>query len=70
MTAFVRDESGCWQRYDEEHVERAWPIERVEVWLHEAGFRVHEVLGYVDASGEVQRPAREEHGRVVFVASR
>jgi SAM-dependent methyltransferase len=70
MTAFVRDGSGCWQRFDEEHVERAWPIEQIEDWLREAGFRVHEVLGYVDATGEVQLPSREEHGRVVFLASR
>jgi SAM-dependent methyltransferase len=70
MTAFVRDATGCWQRYDEEHVERAWPIAQVSSWLRDARFHVHEVLGYVDATGEVQRPAREEHGRVVFVASR
>ena len=70
MTAFVRDQSGCWLRFDEEHIERAWPIARVSDWLHEAGFRVHEVLGYNDATGQVQRPADEDYGRVVFVASR
>ena len=70
MTAFLRNESGCWQRYDEEHVERAWPIAQVSDWLGEAGFSVHEVLGYVDATGEVQRPGSEQHGRVVFIASR
>lgn len=70
MTAFLRDESGSWQRFDEEHVERAWPIEQLGGWLREAGFRVHEVLGYIDATGEIQRPGTETHGRVVFVASR
>jgi SAM-dependent methyltransferase len=70
MTAFVRDESGGWQRFDEEHIERAWPIEQVTAWLRATGFHLQEVLGYVDATGEVQRPAREAHGRVVFVASR
>jgi hypothetical protein len=70
MTAFVRDESGGWQRFDEEHIERSWPIELVSDWLRATGFHVHEVLGYVDATGEVQRPATEAHGRVVFVASR
>jgi ubiquinone/menaquinone biosynthesis C-methylase UbiE len=70
MTAFVRDDSGCWQRFDEEHIERSWPIDQISDWLRAAGFHVHEVLGYIDATGEVQRPAREEHGRVVFVASR
>lgn len=70
MTAFVRDEAGCWQRFDEEHIERAWPIEQVSGWLHEAGFRVGEILGYVDATAEVQRSGTENHGRVIFVASR
>lgn len=70
MTAFVRDESGAWQRYDEEHVERAWPIEQIGNWLGATGFRVHDVLGYVDATGAVERPAQEAHGRVLFVASR
>jgi SAM-dependent methyltransferase len=70
MTAFVRDESGCWHRYDEEHVERAWPISQVCAWMQECGLTVHEVLGYVDATGEVRRPGKEDHGRVVFVASR
>jgi len=70
MTAFIRDEAGHWERFDEEHVERAWPIDVVGGWLRDAGFRVEEVLGYVDATGEVKRPACEDHGRVVFVASR
>jgi len=70
MTAFVRNDSGYWQRFDEEHVERAWPIEQVNGWLRETGFQVREVLGYIDSTGEVQRPGQEEHGRVVFVASR
>lgn len=70
MTAFIRNESGDWDRFDEEHIERAWPIDRVSRWLEDAGFRVVEVLGYVDSSGDVHRPAGEDHGRVVFVAAR
>ncbi len=70
MTAFIRDENGCWQRFDEEHIERAWPIAQVSGWLRHAGFHVHEVFGYIDATGDVQRPGTEAHGRVVFVASR
>lgn len=70
VTAFVRDPSGCWQRFDEEHIERAWPIEQVVGWLAEARFREIEAMGYIDATGELLRPAREDHGRVVFVAAR
>ena len=70
MTAFMRDDAGHWQRFDEEHIERSWPIEQMCGWLRSAGFRVADVVGYIDATGEVQRPAREEHGRVVFIASR
>lgn len=70
VTAFVRDANGCWRRFDEEHVERAWPIDQVTGWLERAGFRICEVMGYIDSTGEFLRPAGEDHGRVVFVASR
>lgn len=70
MTAFVRDDEGHWERFDEEHIERAWPIERVSDWLRAAGFQLLGVYGYIDATGEVLETAREEHGRVVFMAAR
>ena len=70
ITAFVRESESCWRRFDEEHVERAWPIEHVVAWLEQTGFRVDQVSGYIDSTGDLVRPAREDHGRVLFLASR
>lgn len=70
LTAFVREDKNCWTRFDEEHVERSWPIALVSQWLEEAGFNFDEVVGYIDSTGDPIRPASEEHGRVVFVAAR
>ncbi|MCA9858369.1 MAG: class I SAM-dependent methyltransferase [Thermomicrobiales bacterium] len=70
MTAFVRSEDGRWDRFDEEHVERAWPIATIESWLREAGFRALETMGYIDSTGELLRPVSEDYGRVLFVAAR
>lgn len=41
LTFFVRDEnSGLYQRYDELHVQRTFPVEQYEAWLKECGFDV------------------------------
>jgi len=70
VTGFQRQSDTCWVRFDEEHVERAWPIEDVTTWLQTSGFQVADVAGYTDATGDLARPAREEHGRVLFIATR
>jgi ubiquinone/menaquinone biosynthesis C-methylase UbiE len=70
LTAFVREKHDCWSRFDEEHIERSWPIAQVREWLGEAGYRVLEVAGYIDSTGDLISPASEDHGRVVFVAAR
>ncbi len=70
VTAFMRESDACWTRFDEEHIERSWPIDQVVSWLADAGFRLRLAAGYVDSTGDLVRPAREEHGRVLFIASR
>jgi SAM-dependent methyltransferase len=70
LTGFVRERDNCWTRFDEEHIERSWPISRVDDWLREAGFQVDSVLGYIDSTGDLITPASEDHGRVVFLATR
>lgn len=70
ITAFVRESDTCWRRFDEEHIERAWPIDDVASLLRHAGFEVDRVAGYVDSTGDLVQPAREDHGRVLFFASR
>jgi ubiquinone/menaquinone biosynthesis C-methylase UbiE len=70
VTGFTRNPDQTWTRFDEEHVERAWPIDRVAAWLTHAGFRIEQIVGYVDATGDLVRPASEDHGRVLFFAAR
>ncbi len=70
VTGFQRQSDACWVRFDEEHVERAWRIEEVTEWLQASGFEVAGAAGYTDATGDLARPAREEHGRVLFMATR
>ncbi|HET9661552.1 MAG TPA: class I SAM-dependent methyltransferase [Thermomicrobiales bacterium] len=70
VTAFMRNPDRTWTRFDEEHIERAWPIADVTVWLQHTGFHVEQVTGYADATGDLVRPAREDHGRVLFLATR
>lgn len=70
VTGFMRNPDLSWTRFDEEHIERSWPIADVAGWLQQAGFHVEQVTGYVDSTGDLLRPARENHGRVLFLASR
>lgn len=69
VTAFVRNGT-CWQRFDEEHIERSWPINEVREWLCQVGFQIRDTAGYIDSTGDLVRPAAEQHGRVVFFATR
>lgn len=44
MTFFVRDEaSGLYERFDEEHVQRTFPVEQYMAWLRDIGFTDVEV---------------------------
>lgn len=70
LTAFVRTEDGMWERHDEEHIERSWPLGDVTSWTIAAGFRSIDAYGFIDATGRLLSPAREDHGRIVFFARR
>ena len=70
VTAFMRNPDESWSRFDEEHVERAWPIIDVGAWLQDGGFRIQQIAGVIDSTGDLIRPASEDHGRVFFLATR
>jgi SAM-dependent methyltransferase len=70
VTGFERVSESCWRRFDEEHIERSWPIDQVSAWLAEAGFQVELVAGYIDSTGDLIHPPREDHGRILFIAGR
>lgn len=70
VTGFTRTSDMCWTRFDEEHIERSWPIEDVATWLEQAGFRIRLMVGYDDLTGNLLHPAKANHGRVLFMAAR
>ena len=70
VTAFMRNPDHSWTWFDEEHVERSWPIDNVAAWLQQAGFQIEQIAGYVDSTGDLAHPASEDHGRVLFLATR
>jgi len=64
LTFFVKEEeSDQYERFDEDHYQRTYPIEKYETWLKEAGFTLKEVL----ADLEDCEPTNESE-RIMFVA--
>jgi ubiquinone/menaquinone biosynthesis C-methylase UbiE len=70
MTFFVRSETGQWERFDEEHIERAYPLDEVQNMLQSAGFDVRAMLDYPDRFPRFGGPGSERSHRVVFIAER
>ncbi|MEA2529112.1 MAG: hypothetical protein QOG89_756 [Thermomicrobiales bacterium] len=72
LTFFRRrdEEDACWERFDEEHVERAYDLDEVAEYLSTAGLRVIEIRAFLDGSGVLGGRGSEESERVVFFAQR
>ncbi len=72
LTFFVRrddvPDEPRWERFDEEHVERAYALDDVSTWLAAAGFDVVDVREFCDAAGKLGGAGSEESERVVFFA--
>lgn len=70
LTAFLRNEDGRgWERFDEEHVERGYPIVEIEALLRRAGFAAIEVRDFHARTGDLSGQGSERSNRLVFVAS-
>ncbi|WP_347939935.1 methyltransferase domain-containing protein [Peribacillus simplex] len=66
LSFFVRDdESGLYDRFDELHYQRTYPVEQYKKWLEQAGFTVSEVLADLEDA-----PLAAETERILFVASK
>ncbi|MBT2665548.1 methyltransferase domain-containing protein [Bacillus sp. ISL-4] len=66
LSFFVRDdESGLYDRFDELHYQRTYPVEQYKKWLEQAGFTVSEVLADLE-----EAPLAAETERILFVASK
>lgn len=56
LTGFVR-RGELWERFEEEHVQRAYDVEEIEALLGGAGFEYEQLSGYWEAT-DVKRPDR------------
>ncbi|MET1179874.1 methyltransferase domain-containing protein [Peribacillus simplex] len=66
LSFFVRDdESGLYDRFDELHYQRTYPVEQYKKWLEQAGFTVSEILADLE-----EAPLVAETERILFVASK
>ncbi|MCR8870431.1 class I SAM-dependent DNA methyltransferase [Peribacillus frigoritolerans] len=66
LSFFVRDdESGLYDRFDELHYQRTYPVEQYKKWLEQAGFTVFEILADLE-----EAPLVTETERILFVASK
>ncbi|MDO7488088.1 methyltransferase domain-containing protein [Peribacillus frigoritolerans] len=66
LSFFVRDdESGLYDRFDELHYQRTYPVEQYKNWLEQAGFKVSEILADFE-----EAPLVKETERILFVASK
>ncbi|MGW6663117.1 class I SAM-dependent DNA methyltransferase [Peribacillus sp. NPDC055009] len=66
LSFFVRDdESGLYDRFDELHYQRTYPVEQYKKWLEQAGFTVSGILADLE-----EAPLVTETERILFVASK
>lgn len=66
LSFFVRDDkSGLYDRFDELHYQRTYPVEQYKKWLEQAGFTVSEILADLEDA-----PLVAETERILFVASK
>ncbi|WP_434167422.1 class I SAM-dependent DNA methyltransferase [Peribacillus frigoritolerans] len=66
LSFFVRDDdSGLYDRFDELHYQRTYPVEQYKKWLEQAGFTVSEILADLE-----EAPLVTETERILFVASK
>lgn len=64
LSFFVRDDqSGLYDRFDELHYQRTYPVQRYKEWLQQAGFEVLELLADLE-----ETPPTNETERILFVA--
>ncbi|PJN89315.1 class I SAM-dependent DNA methyltransferase [Bacillus sp. mrc49] len=64
LSFFVKDErSGLYDRFDELHYQRTYPVDQYKKWLQQAGFTVTELMADLE-----EAPPVSETERVLFVA--
>lgn len=66
LTLFVAQEDGRYERFDETHVQRTFPVPKVKGWLERKGFSVT----LVSSDFQTHREIRETDERVFFCAQK
>ncbi|WP_285765411.1 class I SAM-dependent methyltransferase [Peribacillus sp. SI8-4] len=66
LSFFVKDtQSGLYDRFDELHYQRTYPVDQYKTWLQQAGFTVTEVMADLEEASPVT-----ETERILFIASK
>ncbi len=63
LTFFVEDGAGKYDRFDEFHIQRTFPVEVYTKWLEDVGFNVLEVIG------DFQGSPGPQSERIFFIAT-
>ncbi|WP_050615839.1 class I SAM-dependent DNA methyltransferase [Bacillus testis] len=63
LTFFVENDSGLYERFEEDHYQRTYPVEDYLGWLKQAGFSIKRLVG--DLGDSEPGPTSE---RILFVA--
>jgi SAM-dependent methyltransferase len=69
LTVFER-EGNRWQRWDEEHLERGYPIAELTELLQLAGFETVATYAFSEIAREISGPADDLSERAIFLARR
>lgn len=65
LTLFIREESGLYQKFEETHYQRGYPIEQICAWIEQAGLECLAVYG----EGTREKPEADSE-RVYFIAGK
>jgi SAM-dependent methyltransferase len=70
LTVFERDDiqHAVWRRWDEEHIERGYPLAELTNYLINAGFTVEYVAAFSETVMDIQGPANDASERALFFA--
>jgi SAM-dependent methyltransferase len=70
LTVFERDETqrAVWRRWDEEHIERGYPLAELTALLTDACFSIEAIAAFNETVMEIQGPANDASERAIFFA--
>lgn len=70
LTVFERDSTNraVWRRWDEEHIERGYPLAETTTLLTNAGFALEAIEAFNETIMDIQGPANDSSERAIFFA--